>query len=352
MTLQELLNTDMDMASLSALARQGLAWWVDELSTMLPNGLRERLSSRPRTWIEPRDQGGWRTWRDGRVHEASPPPRDVKIGLLASRGAVLERDLTVPRMPAADVRRMLTLDIDRLSPLAPDLIHFDLEIIDRDGEDGKQKVRLGILPRAEARRLLAIARQDGFAPAALGTRSDREGVTHFDFLPQTVAALGETRSGGTRLYAWIAAVALIVVNLGILVGRDIIAVDRQSQAVEGQQPVVDAVQRLRRRVETEDAARRDLLARGRRGDPLRMLNALTQAIPAGAWVQHLEWNGQSLRIVGFRRQDVDMGAAIRGSGAFTNPRALTAEPSAAVASIHSFDITADARPEPPAGTRP
>jgi Tfp pilus assembly protein PilN len=351
-TLQELLNTDMDMASLSALARQGLAWWVDELSTMLPAAWRERLSSRPRTWIEPRDQGGWRTWRDGRVHEASPPPRDVKIGLLAPRGAVLERDLTIPRMPAADVRRMLTLDIDRLSPLAPDLIHFDLEIIDRDWEDGKQNVRLGILRRAEAERLLALARQDGFAPTALGTLSDRQGVTHFDFLPQTVAALGETRSGGTRLYAWLAAVALIVLNLGILVGRDMIAVDRQSQAVEGQQPVVDAVQRLRRRVETEDAARRGLLARGRRGDPLRMLNALTQAIPPGAWVQHLEWNGQSLRVVGFRRQDIDMAAAIRGSGAFTNPRALTAEPATGATSTHPFDITADARPERPAGTRP
>ncbi len=352
MTLQELLNTDMDMASLSAMARQGLAWWVDELSTMLPVAWRERLSSQPRTWIEPRDQGGWRTWRDGRPHEGSPPPRNVKIGLLAPRDAVLERDLTIPRMPAADVRRMLTLDIDRLSPLSPDLIHFDLEIIDRDGEDGKQKVRLGILPRAEAGRLLALARQDGFAPTALGTRSDREGVIHFDFLPQTVAALSEAPSSRTRLYAWFAAAALILLNLGVLVGRDMIAVDRRSQAVEGQQPVVDVVQRLRRRVETEETARRGLLARGRRGDPLRMLNALTQAIPPGAWVQHLEWNGQSLRIVGFRRQDIDMAAAIRGSGAFTNPRALTAEPATGATPTRAFDITADARPGSAAGARP
>jgi Tfp pilus assembly protein PilN len=131
-----------------------------------------------------------------------------------------------------------------------------------------------------------------------------------------------------------------------------IAVDRQSQAVDGQQPVVDAVQRLRRRVETEDAARRGLLVRGRRGDPLRMLNALTQAIPAGAWVQHLEWNGQTLRIVGFKRQDIDMAAAIRGSGAFTNPRALTAEPATGATSTRPFDITADVRTDAPAGTRP
>ena len=63
-------------------------------------------------------------------------------------------------------------------------------------------------------------------------------------------------------------------------------------------------------------------------------------------MQHLEWNGDALRIVGFKRQDIDMAAAIRGSGAFANPRALAAEPTAGPTPIRPFDITADARPAP------
>ena len=347
MTVQELLNSEMDLASLVALARRGLAWWLDELTVMLPAAWRERLSARPRTWIEPRAAGGWHVWRDGRRTEAvTTAGSTARIGLLAPPGAFLSREVPAPRMPAADVRRMLSLDIDRLSPLAPELIHYDMEILDRDAGEGRLRVLLGILPRAEAAKMMARARADGFAPVALAGRADGDGdLPRFDFLPQVRRAAGESSGARARLYAWAVVAALILVNLAVLVGRDVIDVARVRSAVDGQRPVVDAVLRLRRRVASEDARRRDLVARGMRGNPLRILNVLARALPAGAWVQHLEWNGQTLRIVGFRRDDIDMAAAIRGSGAFTNPRSLTPEPSSAPTPSRPFDITADARPE-------
>jgi len=352
MTLQELLNSDVDFASLSALARQGLAWWFDELAAMLPPAWRDRLSSRPRTWIEPRAAGGWRVWKDGRAVEgplgAGPVSSDrrARIGLIAPPGAVLLRETPAPRMTASDVRRMLSLDIDRLSPLAPDLIHYDMEILERGDAEGPQRVMLGIIPRDEARRLLARARDDGFEPVALAAHAERDDLPpRFDFLPQVLRAGGQAAGDRTRLYLWAIVGVLFLANLGVLVGRDIIDVSRVRSMVEGQQPVVDAVMRLRRRVQTEEARHADLLARGRRGDPLRMLNVLSQALPTGAWVQHLEWNGQSLRLVGFRRSDIDLAAAIRGSGAFTNPRALTPEPATGPTPERPFDITAEARPE-------
>jgi hypothetical protein len=350
MTLQELLNSDVDLESLTTLARQGLAWWVDELTAMLPPAWRERLSSRPRTWIEPRATGGWRVWKDGRPVEGpgpNPHGQGARIGLLAPTAAVLLRETPAPRMTAADVRRMLSLDIDRLSPLAADLIHYDMEILERGEGEGPQRVLLGIIQRDEAARLVDQARADGFAPVALSARSERDDLPpRFDFLPQVLRAQGQKPGDRTRQYLWAGAAALVLANVAVLVGRDIIDVSRVRTAVEGQQPVVDAVQRLRRRVQTEEARRRDLLARGRRGDPLRMLDVVTQALPAGAWVQHLEWNGQTLRLVGYKRQDIDLPAAIRGSGAFANPRALTAEPTAGPTPVRPFDVTADVRPEP------
>lgn len=349
MTLQELLNSEVEFADIAALARQGLAWWFDELTAMLPPVWRERLSSRPRTWIEPRAAGGWRVWKDGRPLEdpGARPTAQARIGLLAPPGAVLLRETPVPRMTAADVRRMLSLDIDRLSPLAADLIHYDMEILERGEGEGPQRVLLGIIPRDEAARLLARARADGLAPVALAARAERDDLPpRFDFLPQILRAQGQNPGDRTRLYLWAAVGALILANIAVLVGRDIIDVSRIRAEVEGQRPVVDAVLRLRRRVQGEEARRRELLARGRRGDPLRMLDVLSQALPAGAWVQHLEWNGQTLRLVGFKRQDIDLAAAIRGSGAFTNPRALTAEPAAGPTPLRPYDITADARPEP------
>jgi hypothetical protein len=249
-------------------------------------------------------------------------------------------------MPSADVRRMLTLDLDRLSPLAPELIHFDVRLLDRIPSENGQTARLAILRRAEAARLLAAARQAGFEPAALAVRPEgRDGAPQFDFLPQVLEAGGRTAGGGARLRAWWIAAALILANLAILVGRDIIDVSRLRVAVEAQKPGVEAVQRLRRRVASEDARRRDLIARGRRGDPLRLISQLTRALPPTAFVQHFEWNGQTLRLVGFAREGVDMAAAVSASGAVVNPKVLTGAPTGGPASSRSFDITADARPE-------
>lgn len=349
MTLQELLNAEMDFASLADLARQGLAWWLDELTAMLPPAWRERLSSRPGVWIEAAGTGGWRQWKDGRLFEGTVPPAGgaARVGLLAPPEAVLIREIAAPRMPVADVRRMVELDIDRISPLAPGLAHFDIEIIDRGDGDRRQTIAVAILPRATAARLVAQARGDGYEPAALALRGGAAGdQPRFNFLPQALSAEGAPAPARARSYLWLAAVALIVVNVAVLVGRDEVAVDRLREAAETQQPMVQAALRLRRRIESEDARRRDLLARGVRGDPLRMLEALTQALPPGAWVQHLEWSGQTLHIVGYSRPDIDMAAAIRGSGAFANPRVLTSIGPVRDTGAMPFDITADARPEP------
>jgi general secretion pathway protein L len=347
MTLQELLNAQVDFALLGAQARRGLAWWLGELAAMLPAAWRDRLSSRPRLWIEPNPKGGW-LWEDGQPWDLALDAQvaEGKVGLLAPSGAVLVREVSVARMPAADIRRMLALDIDRLSPLAPELIHFDMDIVDRGDADGRLLARLGILSRDEAAGLVARAREDGITPVALAARIDGEDEPPcFDFLPQAMAAAGERAENKARYYWW-AAAALVLVNLAVLVGRDMVDVSQLQAAVEAQQPMAAAALRLSRRIGDEDARRRALLARGRRDDPLAMLDALTRALSEGAWVQRLEWNGQSLRIIGFKSDAVDLSGAIRASAAFANPRAVVSAPLAPGALLKPFDLTADARAEP------
>jgi general secretion pathway protein L len=349
--LQELLNSEMDLASLAALARRGWAWWIDELIGMAPPAWRAALSSKPRLLAEQTDLGGWRYWRDGHPMAGAPAAkaREAGVAVMLAPSAVLSREITVPRMPAADVRRMLALDIDRLSPLAPDLIHFDVEVVDRDVGEGRQRVLLGITPRAGAARLLASARAEGLEVVALGARIEGETPgMRFDFLPAVLRAAGEKPGGRVRLYWWAAVFALLLANLAVLVGRDMADVARLRAIVDAQAPMTNAVLGLRRRVDTEERWRADFIAQARKAEPLRMLEILTQAVPTGAWVQHLEWNGQTLRLVGFKQPDIDMAAAIRGSGAFTNPRLLApagAAPAVPGAQV-PFDISADARPAP------
>ncbi|MGI9169444.1 MAG: hypothetical protein ACR2FH_04610, partial [Caulobacteraceae bacterium] len=300
MTLQELLNADV--RSIGALLRQAFAWWMDELAALAPPNWRARLSSRPRLAAEPLAGGGWRYWRDGRpIADDAPPPRaGAGVELRMPPTTVLTREVSFPRLPLADVRRMVAIDLDRLSPLKPELIHTDVEVIDRDASAGRQTVLVGVLPREVAARQLEAARSHGLAVRSLGVAaSEGSAASRFDFLPAVRRAAGESAGGRTLSYWWGAVAALVAINIGVLVARDIIQVSKFRQAVGEQRGAVSAVLALRRRVESEDAQRRDLLARGVRNDPLRMLSALTAAVPPGAWVQHLEWNGKSLRVVGF-----------------------------------------------------
>jgi general secretion pathway protein L len=263
------------------------------------------------------------------------------VGLILPAGAVLIRRLEFPRVPLSDIRRMVALDIDRLSPLAPDLVYHDVEIVDRDVGDGKQTVVLGVTLRETAARYFAQARAAGFEPVSIGA-ARADGVAYrFNFLPALKASLGETGGGRVALYWWTAVAVLLVANLAGLVVRDMMEVSRLRRDVDDQQTVVAAATQLQHRVQGENAQRADLIARQMQSDPLHVLDALTRALPPSAWVQRLEWNGQTLRVVGFKSGDADPLAALRASPMFINPRAAGPAPQAKPGVSPPFDITVD-----------
>src|SRR6202012_5866854 len=101
---------------------------------------------------------------------------------------------------------------------------------------------------------------------------------------------------------------------------------------------------LQRRVEGENNRRRALLARAARDEPLRVLNAVTKALPDDAFVQRLEWNGATLHLSGEEVGDVDLTGAIRQTGVFANARNPGKEAVGAKPGLKSFEIIADARP--------
>ena len=205
MTLQELLNADV--SSIGQWARQGFAWWIDELSTLLPVNWRDWFSSRTRRLVEPVSPSGWRQWQNGKLLTPAQAERAAKggVGLILPADAVLLRRLEFPRVPLSDVRRMVALDIDRLSPLAGELVYHDVEIVDRDAGDGKQAVLLGVTLRETAARYFDEARMAGFEPVAVGAaRGDGSAGYRFDFLPALKTSLGDDKGGRVSLYWWAA----------------------------------------------------------------------------------------------------------------------------------------------------
>ena len=85
----------------------------------------------------------------------------------------------------------------------------------------------------------------------------------------------------------------------------------------------------------------DLLAAERGShDVLGALGSVSAALPSGAWVQRYAWSGRSVRLTGYKRQGVDVLAALRHDPRFANVRSANSDVIAEIPAGQPFDITA------------
>jgi general secretion pathway protein L len=335
--LKDILNTDLQ--TVGQWAREGLAWWLEELGSLAPASLRPR-SQRPSLVAEPRTDGGFRLTQDGAPVAAA----SGAVDLVLPAADVLVRELELPLLSAKDTRRMVALDLERLSPMPAEAVFFDTEVVGRDEARRKQSLLLGVVQRQTAAGALEKARAAGLAPAALGAAEPGGQGRRFDFLPAIRHALGDRTPHSRLPLFWLITASLLILNVIVLVLRDSADVAAMQRVVDSQKPAVQAAERIRSRVETETARRAALLQRRIQSEPLRLINGVTVLMPAGAWVQHFETNGRTVRVVGYKPPSVDLMAAFRASPLFANPRSQTVDVSAPGANgTQPFDIVADVR---------
>ena len=334
MTLSELLNSDM--TTLGQWLVEGLRWWTAELTGMLPASARGWFETRPSLSAEPIPGGGYRFTRDGRLVMEGPArgrqPRAVTLRL--PREAALVREVPAPALPERDLKRMLALDIDRLTPFRADQVFVDVI-------PGTPRALVAAIRREDALAALEQARSAGLDPRALGLAGGSVREQALDFLPvMRQAHATEGPSAGRRMI-WAAIGVLVLANLAAAVGRDMLELHGLQQKLDAQQPAVARVANLRKHVLAEDARRADILARRTDGEPLRMLDSVTGAVPAGAWVDRLAFDGRSVRISGYRQDQIDITAALRGAPRLTNVRNSGGEVLTRQAAGQPFDVTAD-----------
>ena len=350
MTLEELLNADV--AVIGRLLREGLAWWGRELAELVPPALRAR-PARSARWLAQMsgEDGSVRLWRGGAPVEVLDTPHDVGLGatlrradLMLPAGAVLTRDLELPRLSAGDLRRLMTLNLDRFTPFSAERAYFDTVVLERAADGATQRVRLGVIGRANGRAALERAGELGLKAERLGVASGPDGSGfQFDFMPAVRAVEGGDPTRRRLAYLWAACAVLVGLNLAAVVVRDMHDVNRLQGLVDVQQPAVTLALKLRKTVEAEQARRIDLLQRRAADEPLRIIDAATKVLPPGQWVQRLEWNGRAVRLVGFKQPGFDVLAALRATPALRRPRSLLSEaPQRTPSGQEPFDVMADA----------
>ncbi len=338
MNTKDLLNMDMETAIQWLL--RGWRWWLDELLAMLPQHWRERLTRRSHV-VAQFDGDALVYHNEGSDALLAGKPRG-RIKVLMPSDQVLVREIELPLLPMSDVRRMIALDIDRLTPFQAEQVVFDAEIVARDPENGRQQVALGVVPRIAAQQFLEHTREHNLEPAAIGV-VPREGNLGrgFDFLSAMREVQGGDAAQRRSLYWWGAAAALLVANLVILTYRDSSSLDQLRQTVEAQQAPVAVALRTRDKVDREAARRAALLKSMAQNSPLPILDAVTRAMPQDAWVRRFEWNGRTVHVIGSRKTSPDIIARLEASPLLRNARSLTAETRNDAAVGQQFDLSAD-----------
>jgi len=338
MTARRIL--DADMGEVARAIRQGWAWWVGELSDMAPAGWRGAARRRAPWSVRAGRDGVLGLWRDGvPATGTARPPAGARAELVLAPDAVLVRELEMPRLSTADVNRLLVANMDRFTPFSADQVYMDARFVAVAGEPRAQ-LRLAVIVRDRARALLDQARGLGVEITRMGPEARGE-APPIDFLP----AIRAQEDGGDhrrRAAWWMLCAGLLALNVLTAIVLDMRDLGRLRDVVEAEQPRVDAANRMRVAVQAEQDVRLGLLRRRSQNEPLRILAALTQALPAGQWTHRFEWNGRTVRIVGFKTQGFDVPSALRATPALTNPRSLLSDmPIKAANNLEPFDVIAD-----------
>jgi general secretion pathway protein L len=335
MNAKDFFNMDMETALHWLLL--AWRWWVNELLEMLPPQWRERLSRKSHAVAEVRDGAiVYRSGEDGAPLAAKPRGR---VTFLVPRANVLTREIDLPVLPMSDVKRMVALDIDRLTPFQADQVYFDAEIVSRDTETGRQLVAIGVLPRDAAGQLLDYAAASDLHPAAMGI-ADESGAPRFDFIAAMRESSGGDAAQKRAVYWWAGVGVLVVLNLFLLTYRDSNSLDQLRQAVEAQQGPVSVALRTRDKVDRETARRAALMDDKKRSSPMPVLNAVTAAMPMDAWVHRFEWNGRTVHVIGQRKTSTDILARLEASPVLRNAHSL-AMATRADPSNPNFDLAAE-----------
>lgn len=331
MNLSELLNSDM--TTLSRLARQGLDWWLRELSALLPAGM---VAGR-------RLAAFHRLGTDDTIIAATTRGVDT---LVIAREACLVRNLALPAMAEADLAAMVELDADRLLPLAAQALIINVRRGQPTDDGTRVHVVVGALARARAERIAAALAAAGIAPRHVGPLDEQGERLAFDLAPaMRRAGLLPARPPVLRFW-WSVVAVLVLVNVGVAILRDQRQVARVQELVDAQAPALNAVRRIEDRLRANAGSIGALRARRERQQPLRTLARLGAALPAQSWVQRLEWDGTQIRVSGYAADGVNAVSAVKQSGAFTQVRASRSEALAETASGRPFDFSAAIKGQP------
>ena len=319
--------------------RELIAWWVEQMLQWVPTRWRapdqtaadalivELIDAGQAVSVVLRRQRRERSL--GRVGLDAAGLRDLRkamparfrpdtIILRLPPGLLLERDVVLPLAAEREPERVLTYEMDRITPFTADEVFWTHTVDRRDRANGRLSLRLAMVLRAAVQDAVASLGQAGLVPAALEAPS-ADGTMRRIVLahPDSRRARLERRVL-TGVQAVCGALAVAAFVLPFILQW---SASRRIEAQIGRlQPRVAEAEQLRQRIASTTAGV-DVIAAERLhvGDAISVLAAVTALLPDDTSLTDLTLRQGKLTISGQSAEAVRLIAALSGNPALHNP---------------------------------
>lgn len=321
-------------------------WWGNELLRCLPVRWRELLAERRDTLLLERVDQELIVWRErgddtptefGRISLAlsaeeqaeafarlragieNPSLRTV---LCIDNDRVLRRSVALPAAAEANLRQVLSFEMDRQTPFKADQVYFDSRIASRDASGRNMQVEMVLIPRSQLdAEIAAIAGgslpMDGIDTWKGGGLPQRR---HVNLLP------AERRSRRRSLRAPVI-IALVVVALLLLIANMAMSLSNRSQAVEMMRADVDRMDTTARKVRAqrqtleESISGANFLAEKKRTTPavIAIIDDITQRMPDNTFIERLNIENNQVQLQGQSSEAAKLIALLSASPYLGNP---------------------------------
>jgi general secretion pathway protein L len=220
--------------------------------------------------------------------------------LRISPDLLLEREITLPMAAEHDLKRVVTYEMDRLTPFRADEVFWSCAVGRRDPARNRLQVRVTVVPYLRIEAILTALLQAGLAPARLASAGAAE--------QSRIIPLTEDRpthrwlgAHGRRVHACAlgACGVLAVVAVALPFVLQTLASARLDARIEAVQPQVKEAEKLRKKI-TDGATTADAIAAARNqlGTPLQTIAMLTDLLPDDTYLTALNVRQRKLTISG------------------------------------------------------
>ena len=289
---------------------QFFAWWTEELRLALPETWQRRLQhAMRRVALQYRDGalalfaddnhrldglGELPASLDARVQRQQADDLLEQNGLdEASRFLLLDserflvREVSLPMAAEANLRQVLTFEMDRQTPFRASAVYFDWKVLERGTAGGQLRLQLFVIPRGELDAAVREIDARGFRLSGIDVR-DGDSSLGLNLLPHEQRHKVINRKARANLA--LAGVAVVLLGLAMTFSLYLRAhqVAELEEAIAGVRGEANQVARIRSQIENATEAA-GFLAMRRAESPLavELLADITRILPDDTYLTRL-----------------------------------------------------------------